>query len=146
MEMMGVALIVVIIVIGMFFVLFSKKTDVDSKEDILDSQLSQGLLNAMLSSETACGNDFSEVVKDCYGRNTLCKDSCMYIHEKAAEVFNGTLEKWGKPYRFYTERKGDRKIILEKKCTQFSEKSSIGIAMINYRSDVIVVTLEICKA
>ena len=145
MEILGVALIVVIVVIGLFFTMFSKPKTFDSKEDVLDSQLAQSLLNAMLQSETECGNQLSAVIEDCYKRNTLCKDSCRYVHEKVADIFNETLDKWGKPYRFYTDRKGERKIILEKDCTQSSAKSTSGLAFLNYKSDTIVITLDLCS-
>lgn len=145
MEILGVALIVIIVVIGLIFAMFSKSKSYDAKEDVLDSQLAQSLLNAMLQSETECGNQLSAVIEDCYQRNTLCKDSCMYVHKKVADIFNETLDKWGKPYRFYVDRKGERKIILERDCTQFSEKSTSGLAFLNYKSDTIVVTLDLCS-
>jgi hypothetical protein len=145
MEIIGVAIIVIIVVIGMFFVMFSGRKKLDTKQDIMDAQLAQAMLNSMLGSETECGNSLYHVIKDCYGRNSLCKNSCQYVHDKVGEIFNGTLEKWGKPYRFYTDRKGERKIILEDRCTQFSEKSSTGLTFISYHSDSIVVSLELCK-
>jgi hypothetical protein len=143
MEIIGVLFVVLIIGAGMIFFLASK-SKIDTKQDLSESQLSQAILNAILPSTTDCGPELSRVIENCYGKNTLCGNSCKYATDKMLEMMDGSLGKWQKPYRIYTNRGG--KILIDiDKCGNYTEKVSSGIFLIPQEKKNIVVTLDICK-
>ncbi len=74
-ETIGFILVVIIVVLVIFFVLLSKKS-FDDKNNIIDSQLSQSMLNTLLQVNTGCGPSFSVIIQDCFNDNSFCRRLC----------------------------------------------------------------------
>ena len=149
MDILGLVLIVIIVVMGLFFLMIASRTTNETKVDLLDSQLSQSLVNVMLQATTDCGQSFIKIVEDCYGRNNICGsvNSCDYISTKSKEILDGTLKKWKKPYRFYISKNNVKKVDIdsdELECTNLMKRST-GLLLIQDKEKVIIATLEICK-
>ncbi|MCK5107831.1 MAG: hypothetical protein KAQ83_03830 [Nanoarchaeota archaeon] len=71
-EILGLAIIVVFIAIGMLFVIkFSlNKSDEGPREQFINSELASNILNSMIDTHTSCRNlDFSALLKDCAENN-----------------------------------------------------------------------------
>ena len=148
-EVLGVVIIVILLIIGLVFMLASRRnSSVDNKHEYLDSVLSQSLLSVMLQANTECGPDLMTIIQDCYDKNEKCPgmNSCDYATEKIKEILDGTLMQWSKPYLFHVKKKQDEKIRLSSdKCSELSEKSSSGLIFIPSEKNNIAVTLDICK-
>jgi hypothetical protein len=146
MEIIGLAIILILVVVGLLFFAYSNQRKVDPKQDLIDTQMSQSMLNAMMQSTTDCGPDLFRTLQDCYGKNDLCGgDSCGYAESKIAEIMEGTLNKWKKPYMFYAEADGERMLELSEECSDLSEKLSTGLYFIQEDEKTIIVSLNICK-
>ena len=71
-EILGLAIIVVFIAIGMLFVIkFSlNKPDESTREQFIRSELAANILNSMVDAHTSCRNlDFAALLKDCAENN-----------------------------------------------------------------------------
>ena len=115
-EIMGLAIIVVLISMGIIFTLvFVFGGEEDTTKDIYQrSQLSSNLLNSMTSTSTACkGATMKELIQDCVTKRRLkCdnKNSCSYMEDAVEIIFVNTLDKWKYSYIF-TMKHGDRQLI-----------------------------------
>jgi hypothetical protein len=71
-EILGLAIIVVFIAIGMLFVIkFSlNKSNESPREQFITSELASNILNSMIDAHTSCRNlDFAALLKDCAENN-----------------------------------------------------------------------------
>ncbi|MBT3720121.1 hypothetical protein HN789_04500 [archaeon] len=146
-EIIGLVLVVILLVIIIFFILFSNK-NIDNKNDIIDSQLSQSVLNILMRTDTQCGPDFSVIIQDCFNDNSKCpgSNSCDYATFEIKKIFSETLDKWQKPYIFYAKKSSDKKIEFSYGgCTDFKEKAYLATSIISDEPNNIVVSLGICK-
>lgn len=133
MEMMGLAIIVILIVLGLLFaVRFVIKKDTGEKpptEEYRTSELAANFLNAMLETNAPECYDisFSALYQDCAndgksldplqfesaGSIQCAMDvdgvhndpSCKYIKDKTKFMLDKTLEEWGKKYIFVVATK-----------------------------------------
>ncbi len=109
MEMMGLALIVVLLVLGLLFVVrfvLTKPQDSSVREEYVTSELSSNFLNAMLetNSPDCSGVSFSNLYIDCAnyfpdGRIQCNTDlgtvnSCKYIETETRFLLDKTLSVW----------------------------------------------------
>jgi hypothetical protein len=138
-EIIGFIIVVVMVIIVVLFVLLYPKK-IDSKTDIINSQLAQSTLNVLMQVNSECGPSFSAIIKHCFDNqeiecciNNNCPvDSCEYAETKIKEIFTETLDKWEKPYIFYAEKENTKKIELAYRgCNMFKEKSSIATLVIS---------------
>ncbi|MFH2019871.1 MAG: hypothetical protein ABIJ34_00505 [archaeon] len=146
-DAIGIVFIVIILAIAMLYVAMQQKDNtVNNKQDLIDSHLSQSLLNSIMESTTDCNTEMYRVIEDCYGRNDICEtDSCVHAADKIKDILKGTLEKWGRPYRIYADSADVRLLDLSQNCSRFDEKVSSGLFFIPTTTGTIVVTLDICK-
>lgn len=119
MEMMGLAIVVVLLVIGMAFVFRAlAKTPERMHEKFTKEQTAQSILIAMGRSVTECRElDITELMQNCGDsvndaeeliglgqRGSIeCsggKDSCRYINSSVKWIFDNTLRLQRLPYRF----------------------------------------------
>jgi hypothetical protein len=108
MEIMGLAIIVVLLVLGMLFmvkfVLF--KEPEDYRAEYTNTQMAANMLNAILNTNTDCnGISVSELLQDASKDNPDIECGNMplenYLKKVIGnEILNSTLREWKKPYFF----------------------------------------------
>ena len=109
-EIMGLAVIVVLITLGLLFVIrftiFQPKPEI--KEEYTKTELTANILNAMLKTTTDCNNqDITELLQDCAAfRDVYCSingdygDSCYYLEYFIPNILEKTLDEWKRSYEF----------------------------------------------
>jgi hypothetical protein len=104
MEMIGIALVVVIIIIGFLFVLKSmSKPPAEVQAGFVRAHIAQDVLNAMSIADANCGGlDMTELIKACVEgeREVACGDPCIVFRDSVQVILSSTLEKQKLPYRF----------------------------------------------
>lgn len=106
MEILGLAVIVVLIMLGVlfavFFVLRAPQSDV--AQTYKESQLASSLLTAMLATTTPCNHaTVTELLQDCAAYNQLeCPSgtSCDEASTAIGKMLDGTLGTWKRSYQF----------------------------------------------
>ena len=169
MEILGLAVIIVLVTLGMLFILrFSvSKNTPGTRQSFVKSEKAANLLNTLLKTTTDCNEmTVAELIKDCAetrGVNNICQDgdsgvsSCDYLKgndvSKGAikKIFEKTLEKWKNNYEFIVCR------LENSECTEngiINIKNPPGIGCplekeakqqpIQTKSGLIEVSLAIC--
>ncbi len=152
-EIIGVAVIVIILVIAGFFMV---KMRLDKKKfsasTFTDPKMAQSTLNALMSTKTERNVIISDIIKDCYSnRKDLCavdniKDCCEYAEIAVGNALQATLGNWSKSYRFTVTRANDKRIndiSPNSKCGDFSSEKQSGFHYIP-PPPPIVIKMEIC--
>lgn len=112
MEIMGLAIVVILLVLGMTFVLrFMLNQDpIDYKQQFLQAEIASNMLNTYLktTADNCNGLSMTELLQDCgHAGSIYCEggeSSCTYAEQTAATVFGSTLEKWNLQYEFMVFR------------------------------------------
>jgi hypothetical protein len=153
-EIMGVAIIVIILVIAGVFFLAMRSKNASNSQSFTDPELSQSLLNSIMNTKTERYMIVQDIIKDCYSnhnencRSDTISDCCDYAHQTLTNALNATLGKWQRSYRLTVIKGSEKKIedIPENSgCNDFSEEEQPGIVFIP-PPPLIIVTLEICKS
>ena len=117
-EIIGVAVIVLILIIAGFFMLSQRlKKRVSQADSFIDPKLSQSFLNSLMNTKTEKNVIFADIIKDCYSnRNDLCsskdvKDCCEYAHDTIKNALEATLGAWKKPYRLTIEKNKENNLV-----------------------------------
>lgn len=117
MEMIGIAIVVVLLVIGMAFVFKAlMKPPTRMHEKFTKEQTAQSILIAIGNADSGCRNvEMKDLMQDCgNGVNTAedfeigrggslqcgTKDSCHYLNSSLKWIFDNTLKVQRLPYRF----------------------------------------------
>ena len=111
-EIMGLALIVIIISIASLFVVravFMNKNSIDTTTKYDTEKLTSTFVNTLLQSDSGCTPDttFQDLLVDCakapYSDGTItCMDSrksCVYANESIGYISKNTLDSWGVVYK-----------------------------------------------
>ena len=118
MEAFGLAIIVILIALGMFFVLrftiLAPQQNV--KQDFVRSQLAENMVNAIINikQEPGLGKDMNELMKDCAEQSSGCgmqagssdcgcadkSATCLQVENAVSDIFSKTLDVWKKNYMF----------------------------------------------
>lgn len=123
MEIMGLAIIVILISLSFLFVLRFNITKKPEKfhEEFTQIEMASNFLNTLL--QTTAPNcyklSFKELFQDCgKGPTLICedKDSCQYLEEKTSMILGKTLDVWGIKYEFNAYTKEDSPKISLGKC------------------------------
>ena len=108
MEIMGLAIVVILLVVGMTFVIrfMINKEPVDYKKQFSQAETASNTLNTFLKATSrACnGLTMTELLQDCgHTKNIICpngQNSCVYLELAAKEILNKTLDSWNFEYEF----------------------------------------------
>lgn len=106
MEILGLAVIVVLIMLGVLFAVFFvlRAPQSDAAQTYKESQLASSLLTAMLTTTTPCrGATVTELLQDCSTSNQLeCPSgtSCDEASTAISTMLDGTLGVWKRSYSF----------------------------------------------
>lgn len=107
MEIMGLAIIVILISIGLLFaVQWMLKAPSKKVETAKESVFAANYLSALLGTTTECNKrTVRDLLQDCALTQgaTKCAEqtSCEYAHDIMGKIFNSTLEKWNYDYYFF---------------------------------------------
>lgn len=111
MEMLGLAIFVVLLVLGFAFVakLWLLKNPVEHRQSFIRSQLSSNMINTLIKTSTTCSQlSMTELLQDCaQAKSISCgsKSSCEFVKDTSKEIFGKSLDKWKMTYKFlaYTD-------------------------------------------
>jgi len=119
-EIMGLAIIVILIIIGMFFLIkFLTIDTIDYKKQYTQAELVSNMITTFLRTTSDCGFSMTELLQDCnQDKSIICNDesSCDYVSVTAQQIFMETLEKWNVDYEFKVFNDNDAIITLGEKC------------------------------
>ena len=113
MEILGLAMVVVLILVAAVFVarFIALKEPTDYRKGFVSAELASNMLNTLLKT-TADGcfqTDMADLIEDCaQGSTIICsngEDSCAFIESAASAIFSSTFDKWNMKYEFlvYTQ-------------------------------------------
>ena len=115
MELLGMAIVIVLVTIGILFILKFNvlKGPSETKKHYTYSELSSTTLSAMIlaNSGEECNNiNIRDLLIDCTeyfesNGSITCRDgnqSCVYVKKAIMSIFNNTLNKWNRNYKFNT--------------------------------------------
>ena len=109
MEIFGLALIVVLVILGFFLAIgfLAKSKPSELKERFTTSSLAANTLTTLLEIDTDCEDrNYEELIQECQTGRLICNlptgtiNSCEYAEQISKEIFDKTFEKWGNDYVF----------------------------------------------
>jgi len=109
MEIMGLAIVVVLIVLGMLFAVrfFVNKAPTKFKSRFTHKQLAQNTVTAFINTNTSNCHSMSitELLQDCgQSKSVICEDgttgSCEHARDVAEDILSLTLVQWKVDYNF----------------------------------------------
>jgi hypothetical protein len=157
MEIMGLAIIIILVTLGLFFIIFfmSNNSDVDNLEDeYADSQLSANLLNSMLQMTAIdCNNkQIKSLFRDCaLNEKIICNNgmrSCEYLNHTLGKIINKTLVEWRRDFYFVADGTssnfdGGSNIYFGRPCAD-NVGSDVKQYPIQAQSSTVMISLHIC--
>ena len=110
-EIMGLAIVVILIIIGMTFVIrfMLAKEPVDIKAEFTRAEIASNTLNTLLKtvSKDCNGLSMTELLQDCgQSQSIFCNGqrSCIYVEEATQEIFSKTLDESATARRRFGDR------------------------------------------
>lgn len=160
MEAFGLAIIVVMIIIGIFIVvsLRHNNTQPDPRKDYIYDEMASNFVNSIINVHVLeCYDNkytVSDLARSCaLGSNIICNgiDSCTLLNSTIAKILSNTLTKQNYAYKFYTEGLGGSSFgevnIVNRNCLPTSiqgKRGWVDIRLYPQPGDVFV-NLDICK-
>jgi len=156
MEIMGLAIIVVLLTLGVLFVVqfVVLKEPSDVKKTFTKTQMAANMLNSILktNSKDCYDNTMTQLLQDCADNNEnpagliICEnviDSCEYANSTIEYIFNNTLVGWGNQSFYFSAFIGPNNIILEQgsECTGERESKQ---SFIKTASEILTIRLDLC--
>lgn len=113
MEILGLAIVVVLILVATIFVVrfLVIKAPTEYRKGFVSSEIASNMLNTLLKTAAKdCSQlTITELLQDCaQARSITCddgKDSCKFVESTANHIFDQTFDKWNMKYEFlaYTD-------------------------------------------
>ena len=149
-EIMGLAIVVILLVLGMTFVIrfMIDKEPIDFKKRYTQAEIASNMLNTFLKSTSRDCNELSmtELLQDCsHTKSIICQNgmlSCDYVEDTAQEVFGKTLETWNFDYELRVFRDIANPIFTLGLACPLSKKSKTFF--IPTSSGTLSVILDVC--
>jgi type II secretory pathway pseudopilin PulG len=120
MEIMGLAIVVVLLVLGMLFavkfILFPQQTSY--RPEYTNTQLAANMINTILNTDTNCsgisiGELLIDASKDTYVLNCGSLSSQQFVNSTISNILTQTLKVWKKDYFFMASVPGKTVVYLE---------------------------------
>ena len=106
-EIMGLAVAIVLIIIGILVVVKLNSFETASyKKDYEQLELASSMLNTILAatSRDCNGLSMAQILQDCAYNSSSSKcngeNSCIYFEQQSREIFSNTLDAWKINYEF----------------------------------------------
>ncbi|MBW2974307.1 hypothetical protein KY366_01185 [Candidatus Woesearchaeota archaeon] len=157
MEIMGLAIIVIIIsVIILFTIRFIVLEEPSSyKEEYTQTELASNILSTLLRTTSAncSGLSLTELYQDCsnspYNPQVICTDglnSCQCINHTTKHILNQTLGKWHIDYEFTAKTDSDSLVYAKGDvgCPGVKKHKVYPIPTDTSGSKILFITLDIC--
>ena len=113
MEILGLAIVVVLILVATIFVVrfLVLKAPTEYRKGFVSSELASNMLNTLLKTAAKeCSQlTMTELLQDCaQARSIICdngEDSCRFVESASSSIFSQTFDKWNTQYEFlaYTD-------------------------------------------
>lgn len=155
MEILGLAIVVVIILLAMFYVFkfISFQKPSQTRNDFVSLELASDTVNAFLKTTSRDCSQLSmtELLQDCAeGTGFRCddpasSDSCKYMQSTADEIFGKTLRAWKIKYMFTAYYSYDKSKVLAKSGEACPGEKILTIYPIPISTGQINVELDICR-
>jgi len=108
MEILGLAIVVVIILVATIFVVrfLALKTPTEYRKGFISAEVASNMLNTLLKTAAKDCSELTmtELLQDCaQGKGIICdngQDSCQFVESTAQYIFSKTLGKWNMKYEF----------------------------------------------
>ncbi|MCF7861067.1 hypothetical protein K9M79_02390 [Candidatus Woesearchaeota archaeon] len=102
MEVLGLAFVVILIMLGLFFIVIldANKEVSTQRTDFMFKQRASNMINSIIHSSTKdCNNNkIEDLMRDCANGGTVICDngenSCEYVNSTLEYIFNQTLDIW----------------------------------------------------
>lgn len=159
MEIMGLAVIVILVVIGIFLAIRFLSKPSDSGPDLMDKKIATSFLNTLLADklearECKNGVELKEMLQDCTEKPELMKKCtapvtyCAKAQEITKGILSETFKKRGKGYEFRLQRNEGsavHEIMSDSyKCPVTSDKQQVNYE-IPTQSGTISLILKMCN-
>lgn len=153
MEIIGLAIVVIIILIGMViavrFLAFKKPES--TRAGFVSAELASNTINTFLETTAIeCSKtNMGELIQDCaQGTERICANgqgACDFVRSAADDIFTKTFQKWKTKYKFLVYVDKELPFVdLESECTDQQEKVSETF-FVPVTAATVSVKLDICK-
>jgi len=156
-EIMGLAIVVVLISLIFLFVLSFNiaKEPNSNKNDFTQSQIAANTINSLLLTSTTCqGLDMTELIQDCASLSDVdcigndgIADSCDFVEREITSILDSTLKVWKKNYQLNAMQSSNALFqeISNGQCEGSLDSKTYPIPSIDNTGQIFVI-LKVCSS
>jgi len=161
MEMMGLAIIVILVSITMLFAIsfVVLRKPAEYKQEYTQTELASNILSTLLRTTASECNElsFTEIYQDCakhypFPSSELCEvggspqSTCHFLNQTTKEILNQTLGNWHIKYEFNAKIKSDpNPIVSTGSCPGVKKHKIYPIPVDPSGQKTVSITLDICS-